>query len=144
MSISANNPGYHTGPYDSASMSAVSTVFDAFDRAVGEAPPTDRAGTGAASSVSPGSDGPSSTPKGAKTSGGAGVPGDGTAAGAPRLPKVSGGDGDSLSHTIESRVYAEERHVVDINVALPKGTRLRQKGSARGVTIHTGYGTAKP
>ncbi|MCG8480455.1 MAG: hypothetical protein MI724_15285 [Spirochaetales bacterium] len=128
-------------------MSAVSTVFDAFDRAVGEAPPVEQSENGMSPSASSGAAGISSASPShgsSAPSGGAVVPGDRAGAAGVRLPNVSGGDGDGVSRTIESRVYAEERHVVDINVALPKGTRLRQKGSVQGVTIHTGYGTAKP
>ena len=54
---------------------------------------------------------------------------------------TAGGDGELPYGT---RVYAEERHVVDINVGFPKGTQLRQRGVAEGVTIKTGYRTAQP
>ncbi len=147
MSISANKPEYHTGPYDSASMSAVSTVFDAFDRAAGQVPPVEQSGAGttpSASSDAAGTSSPSPSHESPASSGRAGAPGDATDAAGVRLPKVTGGDGEGVGRTVESRVYNEERHVVDINVALPAGTRLRRRGSAHGVTIYTGYGTAKP
>lgn len=118
-------------------MSAVSTVFDALDRAAPGAPPAENAAAGSPP-------GASSDAAGVSSSSPASASPTGSAAGVTRLPKDLGGDAGGLKRTIESRVYNEERHVVDINVALPPGTRVRRKGDAHGVTIHTGYGTAQP
>ena len=64
--------------------------------------------------------------------------------GAIQVAGPAGHYADITAQGDTSRVYAEERHIVDINVGLPKGTRVRQTGTAPGVTINTGYGTAKP
>lgn len=79
------------------------------------------------------------TTNGSQVADGAGAP-DGTI----QVAGPTGHYADITASDGASRVYAEERHIVDINVGLPKGTRVRQTGTAPGVTINTGYGTAKP